>query len=270
MRMSPPPYRPSDTLLRSRVSRPRIRFFILSWHTGPRQEATNDAILRALSPAQVRANTTRGSTPGLIDPFRGRLGGRVYRVGEGAGDDTDSEEEVEEEEEDAEGGSRSESEDDIDDLIINGARGKVDSSNAGNGSNGGKTSSQHVDDDGWEGEEVEDESGVEKYMREEEEKDDEDEDDEKEQRKRAQEDDDISDKLHDASEGPPLKRRRTESSQENLSTTDATAADFTDAFGEDHLLLQSRLGTPSSRTPSPHSPIKHAIGAHGPLGVSSF
>ena len=114
---------------------------MLSWHTGSRQEATNDAILRALSQEQVGANTTRGSTPGLIDPVLGRAGGRIYRVGEDEGDDTGSEEEGE--------WPESESEEDIDDLIINGSCGKVDSLIAGDAGNGDRARSQDVDGRTW-------------------------------------------------------------------------------------------------------------------------
>lgn len=234
---------------------------MLSWHTGSRQEATNDAILRALSQAQVRANTTRGSTPGLIDPGIGRAGGRVYRVGEDEGDDTQSEEEGEE--------SGSQSEEDIDDLIVNGTGGKADWLIAGHAGNGDKATSQEVDLDGGEEEEIKNELEREKDTMKEEEQVDEDEDEEKQQREKAQGKDNSNDKFHDASEGPPLKRRRIESSQATPSTTNTTAADYTDAFGEDRPLLRSRLSTPTFKRPSPHSYIKHAVGAHGPLGVSS-
>ena len=90
MRMEPP-YRHSDVLLRSRISRPRASFFILSWFQGPRGQTANDQIVARLSLAQIQANTTRGSTPGLIDPARGQAGGRVYLVDEGPADDTVSE-----------------------------------------------------------------------------------------------------------------------------------------------------------------------------------
>ena len=64
---------------------------MLSWFQGPRGQAANDIILRGLTEAQIQANTTRGSTPGLIDPARGRAGGRIYLEYEGPGDDTESE-----------------------------------------------------------------------------------------------------------------------------------------------------------------------------------
>ncbi|KAL8796520.1 MAG: hypothetical protein Q9195_001194 [Heterodermia aff. obscurata] len=89
MRMETP-YRISDVLLRSRVSRPRPRFNMLSWVQGPQGQTANDAIVRGLTPAQVQANTTRGSTPGLIDPALGRAGGRIYLLDEDSQDDTDS------------------------------------------------------------------------------------------------------------------------------------------------------------------------------------
>ena len=62
-------HRPSEMLLRSRVSRPRVRFYMLSWFVGPNGASVNDEILRKLSPQQLEANTTRGSTPGLLDPY---------------------------------------------------------------------------------------------------------------------------------------------------------------------------------------------------------
>ena len=90
MRMETP-YRINDTLLRSRISRPRPHFYMISWFQGPRGQTANNAIIRGLTPAQIQANTTRGSTPGLIHPARGRAGGRVYLEDEGPGDDTESE-----------------------------------------------------------------------------------------------------------------------------------------------------------------------------------
>ena len=234
---------------------------MLSWHTGSRQEAMNDAILRALSQEQVRANTTRGSTPGLIDPVLGRAGGRVYRVGEDEGDDTGSEEEGE--------GSESLSEEDIDDLIVNGTRGKVDSLSARDAGKGDKATSQEVGDDGGEEDKMKFELEMENDMMEDEEQDDGNKD-EQEQREKAENKGDSDEKFHDVSEGPPLKRRRTESSQETTSTTGATAADSTNAFGGDRSFLLPRLDPPTFITPISHSPIKQAIGAHGPLGVSSI
>ena len=64
---------------------------MISWFQGPRGQTANDLIVQKLTAAQVQANTTRGSTPGLIDPARGRAGGRVYLQDEGPGDDTESE-----------------------------------------------------------------------------------------------------------------------------------------------------------------------------------
>lgn len=64
---------------------------MLSWFQGPRGQTANNIILRGLTDAQIQANTTRGSTPGLIDPARGRAGGRIYLEYEGPGDDTESE-----------------------------------------------------------------------------------------------------------------------------------------------------------------------------------
>lgn len=88
MRMSPND-KPSVSNVRSRVSRPRVSFSVLSWFEAPSAEhKTNDAVLAKLSDAQKLNNTTRGSTPGLIDPALGRAGGRVYLKNEGPGDDT--------------------------------------------------------------------------------------------------------------------------------------------------------------------------------------
>lgn len=75
---------------------------MISWFQGPRGQTANNAIIRGLTPAQIQANTTRGSTPGLIDPARGRAGGRVYLEDEGSGDDTESESSVSGESQDEE------------------------------------------------------------------------------------------------------------------------------------------------------------------------
>ena len=81
--------KPSAALLRSRVSRQRVGFSILSWFEAPSAEhKTNDAVLEKLSAAQKQNNTTRGSTPGLINPALGRIGGRVYLKNEGPEHDT--------------------------------------------------------------------------------------------------------------------------------------------------------------------------------------
>lgn len=53
---------------------------MLSWHTTSRASNANskrNAVLARLSPTQVQANTTRGSTPGLIDPALGPASARV-------------------------------------------------------------------------------------------------------------------------------------------------------------------------------------------------
>ena len=62
----------------SRTWRPK--FFILSWHTKGRFATNNNrasAIRGMLSAAQIATNTTRGSTPGLINPSLGEQGGRI-------------------------------------------------------------------------------------------------------------------------------------------------------------------------------------------------
>ena len=81
--------KPSVALLRSRVSRPRVHFSMLSWFEAPSAEhKTNDTVLKKLSLAQIQNNTTRGATPGLINPELGRAGGRIYLKKEGPEDDT--------------------------------------------------------------------------------------------------------------------------------------------------------------------------------------
>ena len=70
------------------------KFTMLSWHTKGKwrrgqPNASREAVLAMLTPAQVTANSTRGSTPGLIDPALGEAGGRipwpVTKEGEGEG-----------------------------------------------------------------------------------------------------------------------------------------------------------------------------------------
>ena len=59
--------KPSVDVLRSRVSRQRASYFMLSWWL-PASAASNARVLDALSPMQRSNNTTRGSTPGLVNP----------------------------------------------------------------------------------------------------------------------------------------------------------------------------------------------------------
>lgn len=73
--------RPPKNTLQMRVSRfLRDNHSLIAWHdTIPRDKpnAARDRVLRSLTDAQKRANTTRGSTPGLIDPSLGIAGGVV-------------------------------------------------------------------------------------------------------------------------------------------------------------------------------------------------
>ena len=89
MRIGPRDNQPTAGLLRSRVSRPRVEFCILSWFEAPTvQHKTNNTVLAKLSAAQIQNNTTRGSTPGLINPALGQAGGRVYMKDEVPDSDT--------------------------------------------------------------------------------------------------------------------------------------------------------------------------------------
>ena len=80
--------RPTEEVLRSRVSRPRPSYYMISWYSGP-AAPSNLRIINALTPAQRTNNTTRGSTPGLIDPAQGEAGGRIPHPGNHDDDDDD-------------------------------------------------------------------------------------------------------------------------------------------------------------------------------------
>lgn len=54
---------------------------MINWFTDP-NGGNNEPVIRALNPAQRVGNTTRGSTPGLIDPAQGEAGGRIPRPDE--------------------------------------------------------------------------------------------------------------------------------------------------------------------------------------------
>ena len=83
--------RPNENALNMLASRSmRPLYKMLSWHTKGRVATINTrraAVLAQLTPAQIAANTTRGSTPGLINPALGEIGGRiphpVLRTGQG-------------------------------------------------------------------------------------------------------------------------------------------------------------------------------------------
>ena len=62
--------KPSLDVLRSRVSRHRAPYYLLSWWLSP-SAPSNTRVLDELTSAQRRDNTTRGATPGLINPARG-------------------------------------------------------------------------------------------------------------------------------------------------------------------------------------------------------
>lgn len=74
--------RPPSNTLQMRVSRfLRDNYSLIAWHdaSANRGKATvsRDRVLAGLTDAQKAANTTRGSTPGLIDPSLGVAGGVV-------------------------------------------------------------------------------------------------------------------------------------------------------------------------------------------------
>ena len=53
---------------------------MIAWHTTSPTSRTNsrrNGVLARLSNAQINANTTRGSTPGIVDPSLGALSARV-------------------------------------------------------------------------------------------------------------------------------------------------------------------------------------------------
>lgn len=83
--------RPSGNALQERTSKTwRPAFRMLSWQTTGRyaKSSTKDhAVLAFLSQDQVTNNTTRGSIPGLVNPFLGEADGRVplpaMKLGEG-------------------------------------------------------------------------------------------------------------------------------------------------------------------------------------------
>ena len=58
----------------------RSRYHLISWHPTSDESKTNELqnkVVSRLTDEQKRANTTRGSTPGLIRPWLGEAGGRV-------------------------------------------------------------------------------------------------------------------------------------------------------------------------------------------------
>lgn len=73
--------RPPSNTLQMRVARfLRDNHSLIAWHdttNRTKPNASRTRVLRGLTDAQKRANTTRGSTPGLIDPRLGVEGGVV-------------------------------------------------------------------------------------------------------------------------------------------------------------------------------------------------
>lgn len=65
---------------------------MISWWTNPTAPG-NRPVIQSLTPAQIAGNTTRGSTPGLIDPALGEAGGRIsHPIDEGDSEEDDSDE----------------------------------------------------------------------------------------------------------------------------------------------------------------------------------
>ena len=58
----------------------RPRWHMISWHPTSDESKANELrneVIKKLSKTQQAANTTRGSTPGLVNPRFGEAGGRV-------------------------------------------------------------------------------------------------------------------------------------------------------------------------------------------------
>lgn len=77
MRMEQP--RPNQTALQMRTSRGRTKFGMVSWHHAPtmNKPETRRKVFEGLTTSQIMNNTTRGTTPGLVNPDLGELGGRI-------------------------------------------------------------------------------------------------------------------------------------------------------------------------------------------------
>lgn len=74
--------RRSQTALNTEASRGREVYVMSSWHINrkrirPAIQFLKGNVFDRLTPAQIAANTTRGSTPGLIDPLRGAASRRI-------------------------------------------------------------------------------------------------------------------------------------------------------------------------------------------------
>lgn len=58
----------------------RPRYKMVSWHPTSDRSKENEIrqrVMKNLTPQQIAANTTRRSTPGLINPLQGEAGGRI-------------------------------------------------------------------------------------------------------------------------------------------------------------------------------------------------
>ena len=72
--------RPSENSLNQNGVRNRQRNTMLSWHPnqfGQAQNARRTTVMAMLTTRQIAGNTSRGATPGLIDPVLGEAGGRI-------------------------------------------------------------------------------------------------------------------------------------------------------------------------------------------------
>ena len=91
--------RPTPNALNMRCHRFRRRNSILAWHARGRNTGETDTdkkILALFSDAQKLADTTRGTTPGLVNPRLGEAGGRVsFKDAKDATDEYGSENDVE-------------------------------------------------------------------------------------------------------------------------------------------------------------------------------
>ena len=82
--------RRSQTALNTEASRGRDIYNMSSWHISLKIERPSDRpmkgnIFQRLTPVQRAANTTRGITPGLINPLLGIVGGRIPHPYKSAG-----------------------------------------------------------------------------------------------------------------------------------------------------------------------------------------
>ena len=72
--------RRNQNALNMECSRMRPRYHMISWHPTSDESKANELqnqVVKLLSDEQQAANTTRGSTPGLVNPRLGEAGGRI-------------------------------------------------------------------------------------------------------------------------------------------------------------------------------------------------